>query len=244
VLVHGLGGTRAIWKHVAPALEPEFTVVSYDLRGTGESERPPGPYSLDDFVGDLRRLAAELDLEQPALVGHSFGGSIALRYAAEHPGDVSSVVSVGGPVALPEQGRQGMRDRADTVEADGMRAVSETVATNAMAQSFREANPDDFRAYADLLAANDAGAYAATCRVISELDLKADLARIAAPVLLIAGELDGVLPPAAQEAAAAAIRDVESVQVPDCAHIVPWEKPQVLRDELVRFLRSHAPVAT
>src|SRR5207302_8090509 len=130
-------------------------VVSYDLRGTGESDRPPGPYSLDDFVSDLRGLIDELGLERPALVGHSYGGSIVLRYAADHSGEVAAVVSAAGPAVLPEQGRQGMLDRADTVEARGMDAVAETVATNGMAPSFREAHPDEFRTWADLLAAND-----------------------------------------------------------------------------------------
>jgi 3-oxoadipate enol-lactonase len=243
-LVHGLGATRALWKHVAPDLAREFTVLSFDLRGTGDSARPAGPYSLDDFVSDLRGLIEGLDLERPALVGHSFGGSIVLRYAADYPDDVPAVASIGGPVELPEQGRQGMRDRAETVEAQGMAAVAETVATNGLAASFREAHPDEFRAYTDLLAANDPQTYAATCRVIADLDLTDDLRRIDAPVLLIAGDLDGVVPPAAQEAIASAIRRVESIQVPDCAHIVPWEKPELLRDEVLRFLRAHAPVAT
>ena len=123
MLVHGLGARRALWKRVAPELAREFTVFSFDLRGTGESERPAGPYSLDDFVSDLRGVIEECELERPALVGHSFGGSIVLRYAAEHPGDVSSVVSIAGPVRLPDQARQGMRDRADTVETRGMVSI-------------------------------------------------------------------------------------------------------------------------
>jgi aminoacrylate hydrolase len=83
VLVHGLGGTSAgIWRHLADDLAGEFTVVTFDLRGTGSSARPAGPYSLDDLVGDLRSVVQGLALERPALVGHSLGGSIALAYAA------------------------------------------------------------------------------------------------------------------------------------------------------------------
>ena len=50
-------------------------------------------------------------------------------------------------------------------------------------------------------------------------------------------------PPAAQEETAAALIDAVRVEVPECGHILPWEKPDVLRDEVVRFLRVHAPVA-
>ena len=245
VLVHGLGGTsRAIWKHLGPELAREFEVVAYDLRGAGESARPQGRYSLDDFVFDLGRLIEQLELERPALVGHSFGGSVVLKYAADYPRDVAAVVAVGGPTTLPEQTRQAMRDRAATVEAEGMGTVAETVATNGMAPSFRAADPAAFREYVELLAANDVAAYAATCRTIGDLDLEDDLGRIEAPVLLLGGDQDGVAPPAAQERTAAAIADAEVVLVPETGHILPWEQPQRLREEVLRFLRSRMPVAT
>jgi pimeloyl-ACP methyl ester carboxylesterase len=239
VLVHGLGGTSAaIWKHLARDLAGDFTVVTYDLRGTGGSGRPVGPYSLADFVGDLRELVEELGLERPSLVGHSLGGTIVLAYAGTYPDQVAAVVAVGGPVVLPEQGKQGMRERAEIVEADGVGMVAETVATNGMAPSFREAHPDEFRAYVDLLSANEALTYAATCLVVAEMDATDLLGRIEAPVLLLAGELDAVAPREAQERAAAAIARAERVEIPDCAHIVPWEKPERLRDEVMRFLRN------
>ena len=244
VLVHGLGGTAAaIWKHLAPQLGDEFTVVTYDLRGAGESACPPGPYSLDDFVGDLRSLVEQLDLERPALVGHSFGGTIALAYAAEHPAEVSAVAAAGGPTDLPDAARQGLRDRAETVEASGMDAVAETVATNGTAPSFRERRPDELRAFVGVLAGSDPAGYAATCRAIAGFDLSGRLERIEAPVLLLGGDLDGVAPPGAQAETAGRIAGARYVQVPDCGHILPWEKPDVLRDEVVGFLRAHAPVA-
>jgi 3-oxoadipate enol-lactonase len=218
VLTHGLGGTSAgIWGRVAGELEDEFTVVTYDLRGTGGSERVAGPYSLDDFVGDLRALIEELDLASPALVGHSFGGSIGLAYAARHPDEVSAVVSVGGPVVLPEQGQQGMRDRAEKIESEGMASVAETVA---------------------MLAANDPATYAATCRVLAELDLRPDLGRVTAPVLLVAGDRDGVVPPAAGDEIEAALPNAARATVEDCGHNLTVERPGMLLEEVRAFLRG------
>jgi 3-oxoadipate enol-lactonase len=240
VLVHGLGGTSAgIWSAVAPELERDFTVVTYDLRGTGASGRPAGPYSLDDFVSDLRALVGELELEAPALVGHSFGGSIAMAYAAAHPEEVSAVVSAGGPVVLPEQGQQGLRDRADKVEREGMASVAETVATNGTAPSFRERDPQGFADLVAMLAANDPAAYAATCRVLAGMDLRPELARIPTPVLLIAGDLDGVVPPAAGDEIEAALPNVAGhVTVDDCGHNLTVERPDVLAEEVRSFLRG------
>jgi 3-oxoadipate enol-lactonase len=235
VLVHGLGGTSTgIWGQVAPSLETDFAVVTYDLRGTGESGRPPGPYSLDDFVGDLHEVVEELD--RPALVGHSFGGSIALAYAARYPDEVAAVVSAGGPVVLPEQGQQAMRDRAELVEREGMAAVAVTVATNGTAPSFRERDPAGYDGLVAMLAANDPQTYAATCRVLAELDIRPELERVAAPVLLIAGDRDGVVPPPAADAIEAALSNATRVTVEDCGHNLPVERPDVLAAEVRAFL--------
>jgi 3-oxoadipate enol-lactonase len=243
VLVHGLGGTsEAIWKKVAGDLAADFTVAQYDLRGTGGSDKPPGPYALHHFVDDLDGLIGRLALKTPALVGHSFGGSIALAFAAAHPDAVSAVVAIGGPTSLPQQACDGMRQRAETVEAHGMAAVAEAVATNGMAPSFREAHPAEWRAYVELLRANDPQAYAATCRVIADLDITAELPRIQAPVLLIAGDGDGVAPPAASRETAATIPDARFVEIADCGHILPWEKPEALLSTVRPFLREAVAV--
>ena len=156
MLVHGLGGTGAgIWKRQIADLAKEFRVVAYDLRGSGRSEVTPGPYSIDLLSEDLRSLVETLELGRVSLVGHSMGGSIALSYAARHPGDVRALVGVGAPAELPEQARAGLAARAETVESEGMGAVAETVATNGVSPTFREGNPEEFREFIALLSAND-----------------------------------------------------------------------------------------
>lgn len=237
VLVHGLGGTgEAVWRKVVPELALEHGVVLYDLRGSGRSEVPPGPYSLEQFVADLDGLLDHLALESAALLGHSFGGSIALEYAAVHPGRVRGLVAVGAPSEFPDATRAALRARADTVEAEGMAAVAETVARNGTAPSFQEAHPEELQALIEMLEGNDPRGYAAQCRVIADLRITGHLSAIAAPTLLLAGDRDGVAPPAANEASAALIPDARYRQVEDCGHILPWEKPDALLDAVARFL--------
>jgi 3-oxoadipate enol-lactonase len=239
--VHGLGGTgAAIWKHQAGELARDFTVVVPDLRGAGASDRPAGPYSLQDFVDDLHGLVDRLELAPVAVAGHSFGGSIVLECAAQYPDEVVAVVAVGGPTELPEQNREGMRARAETVEREGMRAVAETVATNGTAPAFRDERPDEFRAYVELLASADPSGYAATCRVIADLDIGEHLERITAPVLLLAGDRDGVAPPELNRRNAGRIDRASFVEVPDSGHILPWERPEALLQAVRPFVLEHA----
>lgn len=243
VLVHGLGGSTALWSKVAPALAEELRVVAYDLRGSGRTPAT-GATTLDELVGDLHRLVDRLALAPVLVMGHSIGGSVALAHAAAHPEQVRAVVGVGALSGLPDAGRDGMRARAETVEASGMEAVAETVATNGMAPSFREAHTEELRAFVSLLEANDPAGYSALCRVVADVDIAATLERIAAPVLLVVGALDAVVPLDANAANAARIPDARAVVVDDSAHLLPWEKPGVLLEVVRPFLRDAFDAAT
>jgi 3-oxoadipate enol-lactonase len=245
VLVHGLGASTALWSKVAPALAEEFRVVTYDLRGSGRTPAT-GATTLAELVDDLRRLVARLDLDRSLVMGHSIGGSVALAHAAAHPEQVRAVLGVGALSGLPDAGRDGMRTRAETVEASGMEAVAETVATNGMAPSFREAHPDELQRFVSLLEENDPAGYSALCRVVADVDIVAQLERIAAPVLLVAGALDAVVLPDSNEANAARMRNARAVTVDDSAHLLPWEKPDVLLAIALPFLReaAAAPVSS
>src|SRR5205823_697711 len=127
-----------------------------------------------------------------------------------------------------------LRARAGTVERDGMAAIAATVAQNALAPDFA-----DRQAYVDMLLANDPSSYATQCRGLAELDLTEELGRIQAPVVAVSGDLDGVVPPDAARAIAAAIPDCELHLLAGCGHVPPWERPgEVL--ELVRGVRVGA----
>lgn len=78
-------------------LEKSRRMVYLDQRGCGRSERPwDGRYSLEVLVEDLEALRQELGVERWVLLGHSFGGTLALEYAARHPGRVAGLVVVSG----------------------------------------------------------------------------------------------------------------------------------------------------
>ena len=102
VLLHGWGASSYSFRH-ALALLPERGVrtIAVDLRGFGLSDKPMrrGEYTLDAYCADLTNLLEELALRQPALIGHSMGGGIALRYALRSPERVSRIVLI-NPVGL------------------------------------------------------------------------------------------------------------------------------------------------
>lgn len=91
VLIHGFGLDSRIWRKQVEELSKTNKVITYDLRGFGKSSLPNGKYSHTE---DLKELLKELNIKNPKLVGHSFGGEIAVEYALNHPNKVSSLVLI------------------------------------------------------------------------------------------------------------------------------------------------------
>ncbi len=85
VLLHGLASTSRIWDMVAPILSADYAVVALDQRGHGESAKPDGGYDFASVGADLHAFILHLDIERPIVIGHSWGGDVALEYAVEHP---------------------------------------------------------------------------------------------------------------------------------------------------------------
>jgi pimeloyl-ACP methyl ester carboxylesterase len=124
VLVHGLASTCRIWDLVAPLLARSFRVVAVDQRGHGESGKPDAGYDFATMAGDLRRFVGALGLHRPILVGHSWGGDVAVSYAHRFPGKVGGVCAIDGGIielsAVPGMTRERAREQLAPPQLDGM----------------------------------------------------------------------------------------------------------------------------
>ena len=96
VLVHGLASTCHIWDLVAPILSRNFAVVALDQRGHGETGKPDDGYDFATVAGDLNRFMEALGINRPVIVGHSWGGNVALESAATPPSAPSGLCLIDG----------------------------------------------------------------------------------------------------------------------------------------------------
>ncbi|MBW6436839.1 alpha/beta hydrolase [Actinoplanes hulinensis] len=116
VLIHGLLDTMASYYFsIAAAIAGlGFDVIAYDLRGHGRSERPPRGYRVDDATDDLTGLLAELGVAGPVhLIGFSWGGTVAFRYAHRFPDGVASLIVIESEpptVAWADRATDGLRE--------------------------------------------------------------------------------------------------------------------------------------
>ena len=95
VCIHGAGGQAEQWMHQIEHFSSRYRVVAPDLRGHGQSEQPRSSYSLEEFLWDFTQTLEQLRVAEPfILMAHSFGGPIALTFAATQPQRVSKLVLI------------------------------------------------------------------------------------------------------------------------------------------------------
>ena len=92
LLLHGIGSNRFTWRPVLPSLARDFTVIAPDLLGHGESAKPRADYSIGGFANGMRDLLGVLGMDRATVVGHSFGGGVAMQFAYQFPERTDRVI--------------------------------------------------------------------------------------------------------------------------------------------------------
>ncbi|NQW22939.1 MAG: alpha/beta hydrolase [SAR202 cluster bacterium] len=96
VLLHGLASTCHIWDMVAPILAQDHAVIAVDQRGHGETDKPDEGYDIATVTQDALGVIKQLGVDKPIVIGHSWGGSVALNLAVVAPESVKGLTWVDG----------------------------------------------------------------------------------------------------------------------------------------------------
>jgi pimeloyl-ACP methyl ester carboxylesterase len=106
VLLHGLASNCRFWDLAAPLLTRNFTVLALDQRGHGSTDKPVDGYDFPTVADDLLGFLQAIGADRPLIVGHSWGGNVALELAARHPSVPRALCLVDGGLielsAVPE----------------------------------------------------------------------------------------------------------------------------------------------
>src|SRR6201997_5841508 len=94
VMLHGVGDSSTTWEPVHAKLAQRFTVIAPDLLGHGDSDKPRADYSLAAFANGMRDLLIALGIDRVTVVGHSYGGGVAMQFAYQYPQPVERIVLV------------------------------------------------------------------------------------------------------------------------------------------------------
>ena len=131
LLTHGYSATRRMWDGQHRALETDYQVISWSMRGHGQTESPadPSKYSADLTIGDMGALLTHLGVQRAVIGGLSLGGVASLGFYMEHPEMVRAlVICDSGPGYRNAEARaawnQRAQERAEELEARGLDALS------------------------------------------------------------------------------------------------------------------------
>lgn len=241
VLLHGGLCDGRVWSAQLDDLAGEFTVVAWDAPGCGRSDDPPELFSLADYADCLAGFVAALGLGTPHVLGHSFGGGLALQLGARHPAVPRSLVVAGGYAgwagSLPPaevEARLALALRLADRLPEPVRPAS---IPGLLSPAFPAGRVDELAAVmADVRPAGTV----VMARAFAEADLRSVLAEVVAPTLLLYGDADQRAPRRVAEGIHRLAPSSTLVFGAGFGHEWYLESPSTFDAEVRRFLRMVA----
>lgn len=244
LLLHGIARCAHTFDHLAPHFHPTYRVIAVDLRGHGDSDWDAnGAYLVEDYLGDLAGLAAQLGLRNFVLWGNSTGGRVAQVFAGEHPGLVSAVIAedvgperppaisarLGERVAREEQGWATPEALLAQLAIDYPR-TDETLLRHFVRHGSKR------RADGRLVWKRDP----AITKGFVPTTLWQSVSKIECPIIYILGGASTIVPEHTQERLRGVLPQVQIVSLPGLGHYPSEENPADFLAVADRFLAHNA----
>jgi 3-oxoadipate enol-lactonase len=233
VLSNSLGSDVSMWTPQLVEFSKHFRVLRYDTRGHGQSDAPPGPYTIEQLTGDVIGLMDHLGIERAHFAGVSMGGltgiGLGARYASRFERLVlcNTAAKIGSPeVWVP---------RAAKARNEGMLALADAVLPRWYTAVFMQRNPLVIAQARDVFVHTDKEGYASNCDAINAADLRGEAHSISAPTLVISGTHDLAATPAQGRELVASVAGARFVEL-DASHISNVELADQFTKTVVDFL--------
>lgn len=243
LLIHGLGSSGDDWAFQRGDFARHFRLILPDLRGSGRSDKPPGPYSIVQFANDLWALLDALGVESANILGFSLGGAVAQEMALLRPACVRRLVLCNALANYrTDTLRKWLEARVQVamVRALGLRRTAMLIANRLFPH---EDQAPKRQRVVDVVGANPKTAYLATIHALIGWSALERLHAIACPVLVIAAEHD-YTPLADKRAEAAHFPHVDFVVVEGSRHGTPFDAIERFNACVLDFLTDTSRVTT
>ena len=238
VFTHGLGSHLDAWEQTAATFRDRYTVLTWDVRGFGDSDRRPETMAPETWASDLAAVLDEVGADEAVIGGISMGGVVSQRFALDFPNRTRALILISTSSEVNERAAAGWNARADIVERDGLaKALAPTGPALSYGKEYRERHAEDIAEAGRLtIERNDAACYAAACRAVSDIDYTADLETVTCPTLILQGLEDALTPPGGSVIMSRRIPGSRLVMLENCGHAIPTERPDEFHAEVEAFL--------
>ena len=237
-LVHSLAMDKTFWEPTVEALDGFADALIYDCRGHGASGKPAGPYSVELFADDLADLMDHVGWKSAVVAGASMGGCVTLAFASRHAQRVEALGLFDTTAWYGADAPKAWAERADKALAEGMAALVGFQKTRWFSDAFREANPDVVEKAIGVFLKNELPAYAATCAMLGNADIRAALPKFDFPCRVAVGTEDYATPPDMARAMADNIPGASLFIMEGVRHFTPLEVPVTIAGHLKELLSA------
>lgn len=242
VCIHGVGSYLEAWSGVVERLKDRFTILTFDLRGHGQSSRVTGRYEIDDFVNETLTLADRAGFPTFNLAGFSLGGLIAQRLALTHLQRLRRLVLLSTVAGRTPFERERVLERLAALRAGTPADHHNASLSRWLTEGFQERNPEVIARLRSRDAQNDPDCYASAYRVLAETDFGGFLDQIRCPTLIATGEDDAGSNPRMARYMHERIPRSELRILPGLRHSILIEAPHVIADLMGEFLSQGVTV--
>jgi pimeloyl-ACP methyl ester carboxylesterase len=240
VLIQGLDRDHTGMRFQRKELIKHFQVITYDARGTGLSDTPEGPYTCQQMAEDLALLLQALGITKTHVIGASMGGAVAQEFAITHPEMMRRLILFCTYSRADAFVRQLVRFWVEAIEKTGHALLCEGIMPWLYTREFFENEKMALDWARQVIREQEQSYSVKGFKLKAEAAVNADtsdrLHVINAPTLVVAGELDMVVPPVLCAELAQGIRGAELKIIKGGAHAFFDEKPFEVNETLINFL--------
>jgi 3-oxoadipate enol-lactonase len=243
LLIMGLSYPSYMWHRSRPVFRKSYRTIAFDNRGVGQSDVPPGVYSIALMASDAAAVLDAAGIESAHVFGASMGGMIAQEFALQYPRRVRSLVlgstAAGGPHAVQAQ--------PEALEALLRRDVTPEQSKEAIIPFIYDPATPRERIDEDMVIRMKwyptPEGYMGQLQGIFGWEASSRLAQITAPTLVIHGESDRLVPPANAGLIAERIPGAKLVLIRHASHIFTTDQPAAAHHAILEFLAAQQPRA-
>ncbi|MGH1356439.1 MAG: 3-oxoadipate enol-lactonase [Thalassovita sp.] len=234
VFAHALGVDLSVWDPVVARLPKGLRVIRMDMRGHGQSQATPAPYSMGTLVRDAEALLDHLNIRNCVFVGLSIGGMIAQGLAVKRMDQIRALVLSNTAAKIGQA--DAWRDRIDLVQTQGVDAVVDMTLEKWFARAYRA--EADLSPWRSLINDTSPEGYKGCCAAISGTDFYTPTSGLRLPVLGLAGSEDGSTPPDLVRETVDLVPGSKFQLIRRAGHLPFVEQPDAYAEALSSFLRD------
>ena len=244
VFLNGVMASTNSWYNIANVFEAlDFKVVLHDFKGQLKSDKPPGPYTFKEHAEETKAILKHLKIQKAHLIGTSYGGEVAMKFAGLYPEKVESISIIDSVSELDGIMEYLIDSWIVSAASRNGEDFFKTMVPSIYGNSFIHENkefleerakamnkiPEDyFRGQIDLYNTFKNDVY-----------MTQELKNIKCPAMIICGSEDILKRPKFSKIIHDNIKNSEYVIIPDCGHVAIFEKEEEIKSILLGFILKH-----